>query len=102
MALDDAGFRQRFRGTPLVRSKRRGLLRNAAVALGNWGDSMAVPALARALYDHEPLIRGHAAWALGRIGTGEARHALADAVNAESDGWVCEELKQALRAGLPL
>jgi epoxyqueuosine reductase len=68
MALDDDGFRRRFRGSPVLRAKRRGLLRNVAVALGNWGDRAAVPALSRALADAEPLIREHAAWALGRIG----------------------------------
>jgi epoxyqueuosine reductase len=100
MTLDDAGFRDRFRTTPLIRSKRRGLLRNAAVALGNWGDPAAVSALVRALHDHEPLIRGHAAWALGRVGSEEARHALADAMTAETDGWVRAELVQALQADL--
>lgn len=68
MTLDDAGFRERFRGTPVTRSKRRGLLRNAAVALGNWGDPEAKPALEAALKDPEPLVQSHAAWALERIG----------------------------------
>jgi epoxyqueuosine reductase len=94
MALDDEGFGRRFRHSPLVRAKRRGLLRNAAVALGNWGDVSAIPALIRALDDREPLIRGHAAWALCRIGTHEARQAMADALEAEADAWVREELGQ--------
>jgi epoxyqueuosine reductase len=67
MELDDDAFRARFRRTPLWRPKRRGLLRNAAVALGNWGDPRAVPALRHAMEDREPLIREHAAWALARI-----------------------------------
>ena len=67
IGLSDAEFRARFRRTPLWRAKRRGLLRNVAVALGNWGDPRAVPALRRALDDPEPLIREHAAWALARI-----------------------------------
>ncbi len=92
MDLDDEGFRRRFRGCPLVRAKRRGLLRNVAVALGNWGDPAAVPALARALHDPEPLVRGHAAWALGRAATDQARQALAQALSTETDGWVREEL----------
>jgi len=96
MGLDDEGFGQRFKGSPLKRSKRRGLLRNVAVALGNWGDPAAVPALARALHDTEPLIRGHAAWALGRINTREAHQALAQAQTTESDSWVLEELSLAL------
>ncbi|RMF84153.1 MAG: hypothetical protein D6736_19875, partial [Nitrospinota bacterium] len=67
MALDDAGFRARFRGTPVTRAKRRGLLRNVAVALGNWGSPEALPVLERALHDPEPLVREHAAWAIARI-----------------------------------
>jgi len=66
--LDEDSFRQRFQGTPVWRARRRGLLRNAAVALGNWGDPAAVPALTQALSDPEPLVRGHAAWALERLG----------------------------------
>jgi epoxyqueuosine reductase len=98
IALDDEGFRRRFRGSPVKRAKRRGLLRNVAVALGNWSDPAAVPALARALNDSEPLIRGHAAWALGRAASGEARAALERALRVETDGWVREELGQALQA----
>jgi epoxyqueuosine reductase len=67
IGLSDDEFRTRFRQTPLWRAKRRGLLRNVAVALGNWGDSEAIPALQRALNDPEPLIREHAAWALAQI-----------------------------------
>jgi epoxyqueuosine reductase len=68
MRLDDTGFRERFRGTPVTRAKRRGFLRNVAVALGNWGDAAAKPALEKAIRDPEPLIREHAQWALERIG----------------------------------
>ena len=67
MALDEDGFRNRFRGTPIARAKRRGLLRNVAVALGNWGDPSAKPALERVLQDPEPLIREHATWALHQL-----------------------------------
>jgi epoxyqueuosine reductase len=68
IALDEAAFRTRFKGTPIKRTKRRGLLRNVAVALGNWGNPAALPALERALEDPEPLIREHAAWAITQIG----------------------------------
>jgi epoxyqueuosine reductase len=61
-------FSRRFRGTALQRAKRRGVLRNACVALGNLGDQANIPALAQALQDREPLVRDHAAWALGRLG----------------------------------
>ncbi len=67
IALDDEGFRKRFKGNPIKRTKRRGLLRNVAVALGNWGDARAVPALQKALHDPEALIRRHAHWALEKI-----------------------------------
>ncbi|MDM8531911.1 DUF1730 domain-containing protein [Anaerolineales bacterium HSG25] len=67
LALDDVGFRTRFKGTPIKRTKRRGLLRNVAVAMGNSGDLAMIPALERALSDHEPLIQSHADWAIARI-----------------------------------
>ena len=67
IALDDDGFRQRFKGSPIKRAKRRGLLRNVCVALGNWGNNAAIPALHKALHDPEPLIRNHAAWAIDQI-----------------------------------
>jgi epoxyqueuosine reductase len=92
LMLDDAGFRARFRGTPVLRTKRRGLVRNACVAAGNARDLALVPALVSLLIDAEPLIRGHAAWALGRIGGAEAQRALQLASTIESDPWVREEI----------
>jgi len=97
LALDDAAFAQRFRHSAVWRTRRAGLLRNAAVALGNGGDRAAVPALAGALQDSEPLVRGHAAWALGRLGGGAARHALMQA-RTDADPWVREEVELALAA----
>lgn len=67
LALSEAGFRQHFAGTPMLRAKRRGLLRNVCVALGNAGDASALPALERASRDPEPLIAEHASWAIGQI-----------------------------------
>lgn len=99
LALDDAGFRKRFRGSPVKRTKRRGLLRNVCVALGNSGDMRAVPALIAALGDAEPLIRGHAAWALGRLGGPDALRALEAARAAEGEAWVSEEISLALAGG---
>jgi epoxyqueuosine reductase len=95
LALDEASFRRRFRGSPVLRAKRRGLLRNVCVALGNWGDPVAVPALTDALHDHEILVRGHAAWALGQIATPEARKALQAAAEMEVDGYVRDEIGRA-------
>jgi epoxyqueuosine reductase len=67
LALDDAGFKARFAGSPVLRTKRRGLLRNVCVALGNVGEASALPALARAEQDVEPLIGEHAKWAQAEI-----------------------------------
>ncbi|MGA2280550.1 MAG: tRNA epoxyqueuosine(34) reductase QueG [Verrucomicrobiota bacterium] len=71
LKLDEAGFKSRFAGTPILRPKRRGLLRNVCVALGNVGDQSALPALSQAAKDSEPLIAGHARWALERIRAGQ-------------------------------
>jgi epoxyqueuosine reductase len=60
-------FRQQFKGSPMKRAKRRGLARNAAVALGNVGTASDVPLLQEALQHDEPLVREHAAWALARM-----------------------------------
>jgi epoxyqueuosine reductase len=68
LALDDAEFKRRFSGTPLLRAKRRGLIRNVCVALGNLGDPAALPALEKAASDPEPLIAEHARWAVDGIG----------------------------------
>jgi len=67
LQLDEAGFKSRFAGTPMLRTKRRGVLRNVCVALGNIGDSAALPALEKAAQDKEPLIAEHARWAIEAI-----------------------------------
>jgi epoxyqueuosine reductase len=67
IGISEEVFRRRYAGTPILRTGRARLLRNAAVALGNWGDARAVPALQKALSDPEPLVRDHAAWALEQI-----------------------------------
>lgn len=67
--LNEADFLERYQGTPIMRAKRRGLLRNVAVALGNWGDPTAVPALELLAQDTDDLIREHALWSLQRIAT---------------------------------
>jgi epoxyqueuosine reductase len=97
LALGASDFRQRFRDSPVKRAKRRGLLRNVVVALGNWGDRSTVAPLARAIGDDEPLVRGHAAWALGRIACSQAQSALAQALTAETDPWVQEEIRLGLQ-----
>ena len=76
LGLDEAAFRARFKKTSLWRNRRAGLLRNAAVVLGNVGDGRALPALERALSDDE-VIREAAEWAIGRIRERSAESALA-------------------------
>ncbi|MCA9165576.1 MAG: tRNA epoxyqueuosine(34) reductase QueG [Planctomycetales bacterium] len=95
--LDDAGFRERFRRTPMWRTKRRGLLRNAAIVLGNQRAAGAVAPLSRGLHDAEPLIRSASAWALGRIATPAALAALIDRASREVESSVLEEIAIALR-----
>ncbi len=92
LAVDDEGFRELFRGSPIKRARRAGLLRNVCVALGNWGAEEAVPVLVAGLSDPAPLVRGHAAWALGRVGTPAALAALSSARAEQSDPVVLEEI----------
>jgi len=99
LEMTDERFRERFAGTPIMRAKRVGMQRNACVALGNAGDPSAVPALTRALRSAPPLVRQHAAWALGRIGGAAARNSLTDALSGETDAEVLAEIRQALDAG---
>jgi epoxyqueuosine reductase len=64
--LSEEDFKRRFAGTPLLRTKRRGLLRNVAVALGNWGSAEARAALEMLARDDDPIISEHAQWGLRR------------------------------------
>ena len=94
--LDDEGFRERFRNSPVKRAKKVGLQRNVCVALGNIGDRSAVPALTCSLETGEPLVRLHAAWALGRIGGAQAHTALQTALDGEQEPSVVEEIELSL------
>ncbi len=95
MTPDD--YRDRFRGRAIKRAKREGLARNAAIALGNTGDRAVVPALADALIGHDsPLVRSHAAWALGHLGGSVARAALERRRTLEADATVRAEINGAL------
>lgn len=96
MALDQEGFSRRFRGSAVKRTKRRGLVRNAAIALGNWGSEEALPALEQGLQDHESLVRGHAAWGVGQIPGRRAKALLEQARNSEEDETVLSEINLAL------
>lgn len=95
--LDEAAFRRRFRRTPLWRPKRRGLLRNAAIALGNRPCPEGLPALVRGLDDEEPLVRAACAWALGNYDQPEAAEALARRNEVETVQQVLVEITAALR-----
>lgn len=98
LKISPEAFRDRYRGTAVLRAKRVGMARNAAVALGNIGTEADVQVLAGALLDHdEPLVRGHAAWALGRLGGRAARQALARAWDGEQDATTREEIDQTLQ-----
>ena len=97
LALSPQAFNRKFKRSPLKRAKRRGYLRNVAIALGNAGGENAVPALVEALVENpEPLVRGHAAWALGKIGGDAAGRALEAATHNEKDTTVMAEIHQAL------
>jgi epoxyqueuosine reductase len=97
MKLSQDAFSTKFKNSPIKRTKRRGYLRNIAVALGNQKSKAAVPVLAAALQDGEPLIRGHAAWALGEIGGEKAQKSLADAASQDEENpQVKEEILRAL------
>ncbi len=96
LALSEPEFRERFAGRPILRAKYAGLLRNACVALGNLGAPEAARPLARALEHPDALVRGHAAWALGRLGSFDPLRAR---LPREHDVWVREEITVALGSG---
>jgi epoxyqueuosine reductase len=87
---------ERFRGSPMKRAKQEGLQRNAAVAMGNLRDPGYVPALAAALASSSDLVRGHAAWALGRIGGRVAEEILRQRLAIEDSTEVQSEIRVAL------
>lgn len=90
-------FYDLYRGTAVIRAKHRGLARNAAIALGNSGDERAVPILTAVVNEHnEPLVRGHAAWALQHLAGAKVRGTLEHARSKERDLTVIQELEMAL------
>jgi epoxyqueuosine reductase len=96
--MTEEEFRERFRHTALWRSRRRGLLRNAAIVLGNQRFHVAIQALSRGLHDSEPVVRGACAWALGQIGGSLAAEALTRRLAIESDREVRQEIQLAIEA----
>jgi len=94
LSMDDERYEHEFVGTAMRRAKRSGMRRNAATVLGNLGDDAALPALVDALADEDDVVRGTAAWAIGRI---DRRHAaLPAALAKESDERVRGEIERAI------
>ncbi len=90
--LDDEAFRELFRRTPLWRAKRRGLLRNAAIVLGNQRDASARPALEHGLRDTEPWVRAACVWALQQLDDPTVSGLLEQHRSQECDPLVITEL----------
>ncbi len=99
LEMTSGDYRRLVKGSALGRASRPQLQRNAAIALGNLRDPLALSPLARAVAQHpHPLVRSHAAWALGRFEDPAAAAALRDALGAETDAAVREEIELALAA----
>ena len=87
-------FSKRFKGSPIKLIKRRGLLRNVAIALGNSGNQQAIPVLIKVLDDEEPLIRAHVVWALGELSGSEVLPVISKKLKNETERIVLEELER--------
>ncbi len=96
LSITDQEFREKFQGTPIMRAKRQGLIRNVCVALGNIGDPAAIPDLSLTLHNSDPIIVEHAAWALGQIGGNKARESLCNSLIGEERETVIEEVTMAI------
>jgi epoxyqueuosine reductase len=96
VALDEPSFRAKFSGTALMRAKWEGMRRNACVVLGNRARAEDLPALAGVLADVDPVVAGHAAWAVGAIGGPLARRLLEEAAGRESRPDVLAEIRGGL------
>ena len=95
--LSPAEFNHKFRHSAIKRAKRKGYLRNLAVALGNTRSPAFIDTIAQVLQtETEPLIRAHLVWALGNIGTGKAKEILLQLQSSEKDIQVKSEIDRAL------
>jgi epoxyqueuosine reductase len=92
VALDESAWNAFSRGSAVRRAGRAGFARNVCVGLGNWGSEKAIPVLTSALRDREPLVRAHAAWALGQVGSPAAESALSSLLRRECDPMVTAEI----------
>lgn len=93
LRLSPEEFGKVFKKSPIKRAKRRGLIRNVIVAIGNSGNRAFIPHIEEALNDDEPLIRAHAAWALWRLGGIESSDSLLKRLKVETDNSVREEIE---------
>ncbi|MGA9533706.1 MAG: tRNA epoxyqueuosine(34) reductase QueG [Anaerolineales bacterium] len=96
LTMDDEVYRRTFKGSPLKRAKRHGLARNAAIAAGNQPSVDTFDSLVHALKDPEPVVRQHAAWAIGRLPDEKAKLVLRKALEVEDNHNVLAEIKAAL------
>lgn len=94
LGLDAEGFRALFKNSPIKRSKRRGLLRNALVAAANSGDQKFTSKISELLFDEEPLVRAHAVWALWKIEGENCLSKLYDLGKKETEEIVIEEIRK--------
>jgi epoxyqueuosine reductase len=105
LCLTQNQYVEAFRGSAMKRAKAWMLRRNAAVALGNTGDADAIDPLAQAMAsDQEPIVRGHAAWALGHLGLRlrlDASAVLHRRERVENDESVLDEIRAAVRSISP-
>ncbi len=95
--LSAVEFNKIFKDSAIKRAKISGFQRNVCVALGNIGDPVAVPALSKVIQtDYPDLVRSHAAWALGRIGSKSAMKILNSQANLDQNPEVLEEIREAI------
>lgn len=94
--MDEDQFRNRFRKTPMWRTRRRGMLRNAAIVIGNTHPAGGLRAIEIGLMDPDPIVRGACIWALGSLSPQDLRQRLTMMLPAESDANVIEEIETAL------
>jgi epoxyqueuosine reductase len=96
LGLSEAEFRERFKKTPLARPGRAGILRNAAIVLGNSGDRSHLPNLYAAINDEHPLVRGAAVWAISQLGSMDDREQLQSLQQVENNAEVLSEIQFAI------
>lgn len=94
--LNKKSINENFSRTSLIRAGRRGLLRNAAIVMGNSRNPVFLDQLSIGISDRDPIIRSHCAWAVGKIGGYKAKNILDMALKKETDPYVKHEIQAAL------